>query len=257
MTLSEVEAIYEDAWLYDQEFRDRARDVAFFRNLATTIGGPVLELACGTGRISQPIAEARLEVVGVDVSEPMLERARARARDAGVGIEYLLGDVRTFDIGRRFRLAFIAANALQHLHDVRSLLAFFDRARAHLHEEGTLALDVFQPDLGKLARASDSVRPHKTFALDDGRVVQVDLTGAYLRDVQILRFVLTYRCEGTVLRTKDVRMRCFFPEELLALCRLAGFEVMRRIGDYDGSAFTSTSPKQILLCRPRRGIGGA
>jgi len=74
---------------------------------------------------------------------------------------------------------------------------------------------------------------------------------------------LPLRMERTFRRTwarleprKDVRMRCFFPEELLALCRLGGFEVVRRIGDYDGRPFTSASPKQILLCRPRRGIGG-
>ncbi len=255
MTLSEVTAIYEDAWLYDQEFLHRVHDVEFFRELSKAIGGPVLELACRTGRIAQRIAEDGLDVAGVDVSAPMLDRARSRARDASV--EYVQGDVRDFELGRRFRLAFIAANALQHLHDLDSLLAFFDRARAHLLEEGTLALDVFQPDLGKLERAAGSVRPHKTFRLEDGRIVHIDVAGEYARDVQILRFVLTYRCEGQVLRTKDVRMRCYFPEELVALCRLGGFDVVRRLGDYDGSAFTADSPKQILLCRPRRKADGS
>lgn len=64
----------------------------------------------------------------------------------------------------------------------------------------------------------------------------------------MLRFTLDYLRDGVCVRTKKVSMRCFFPEELLALCRLAGLDVAQRYGDYDQSLFTSTSPKQLLFC---------
>jgi hypothetical protein len=67
----------------------------------------------------------------------------------------------------------------------------------------------------------------------------------------VLHFTLDYRRDGDPVRAKKVSMRCFFPEELLALCRLAGLDVVRRVGDYDESPFTGTSPKQILFCRKR------
>ena len=101
----------------------------------------------------------------------------------------------------------------------------------------------------KLARTMGSPRPHKEFTLRDGRHVDVTVDGEYLRDRQILQFTLTYRHAGQVLARKDVRMRCFFPEELLALCRLGGFEAVERLGNYDGRPFESGSPKQILVCR--------
>ena len=54
---------------------------------------------------------------------------------------------------------------------------------------------------------------------------------------------------GVLVRTKQITLRCFYPEELLALCRFNGLEVMQRFGDYDETPFTKDSAKQILLCR--------
>ena len=73
-----------------------------------------------------------------------------------------------------------------------------------------------------------------------------------LHSSQILRFALYYMRDGRLIRTKKVSIRCFFPEELQALCRLNGLnglDVVERFGNYDGSPFTSSSPKQVLFCR--------
>jgi SAM-dependent methyltransferase len=245
-------AIYADADLYDQEFRDRVHDLVFFRDRALASPGPVLELACGSGRLTVPIAQAGARIAGVDVSAPMLERARLRSAGAGVEVDWHLQDVRTMELGRRFALAFIATNALQHLHDLPSLQAFFERVRQHLLPGGQLILDVFNPALDKLLRPRDAAYEHKRFILDDGRQIQVQAASEYLPDAQTLNFVLTYRHEGQVIHRKDICMRCFYPQELLALCRLGGFQVLERLGDYDQQPFTAGSPKQILICRPQR-----
>ena len=72
---------------------------------------------------------------------------------------------------------------------------------------------------------------------------------AAIRTAKKPRFELYYMREGRLIRTKKVSMRCFFPEELQALCRPNGLDVVERFGNYDGSPFTSSSPKQILFCR--------
>jgi hypothetical protein len=87
--------------------------------------------------------------------------------------------------------------------------------------------------------------------LSDGRRIDVEADSEYLADAQLFHFILTYRHDARVIQSKDVMMRCFFPEELLALCELGGFEVIERHGDYDETPFTRSSPKQILVCRPR------
>ncbi|MFI6549200.1 class I SAM-dependent methyltransferase [Streptomyces prunicolor] len=162
-------AVYDDADFYDQEFTARTHDIPFFLDQAVRAGGPVLEVACGTGRITLPIARASVEVTGLDLMPSMLARARQRAEDERLPVEWLERYCRDIRSDRRFALLFSATNAMQHLHDLDSVVAFLS-------------------------------------------------------------------------------MRCFFPEELLALCRLAGLDVAQRYGDYDQSPFTSASPKQLLFC---------
>jgi SAM-dependent methyltransferase len=246
--------LYEDAFLYDQEFRDRKHEIPFYRRHAEVSAGPVLEIACGTGRLTLPIAAAGIRIAGVDASAPMIAQARRKALDAKLTVDWYVQDARSMELNRRFALAFIATNALQHLHDLASLHAFFSRARSHLRPDGLLIIDVFNPMIAKLARGFGVPYSHKEFSLLDGRHVEVEADSEYLSDAQVLHFILTYRHERQIIYTKDVRMRCFFPEELLALCHLSGFEVVGRFGNYDETPFLASSPKQLVFCRPR--VGG-
>jgi SAM-dependent methyltransferase len=240
-------ALYEDPALYDAEFATRAHEIPFYIHQSRACGGAVLELACGTGRLTLPIDAAGVPIVGVDVAPKMIDRAREKATAAGRAIEWHVADIRTMALGRRFHLLFIESNALQHLHDVDSLRSFFRRAREHLLPCGRLIVDVFNPSIPKLARTLDERHPHKTFAAPDGGLVEVEVASEYLRETQVLHFLLTYRRGTLIVGSKDVRMRCFFPEELVALCRWGGFEVEARLGDYDGSPFRGDAPQQILL----------
>jgi ubiquinone/menaquinone biosynthesis C-methylase UbiE len=78
--------------------------IAFYAALAQETGGPVLEIACGTGRVSIPIARLGLAVTGLDIVPGML--ARARSKSAGLPMRWVEGDARSFDLGERFRLIF-------------------------------------------------------------------------------------------------------------------------------------------------------
>src|SRR5579859_1523832 len=195
--------LYEDAWLYDQEFREREHEVPFYKRHAGSTKGEVLEIACGTGRITLPIAAAGIPITAVDASGPMIARARQKSLDAQLTVNWYVQDARSMNLGRRFGLAFMATNALQHLHDLASLRAFFSRAREHLDVDGRLIIDVFNPSIAKLARTLGAPYPHKTFTLLDGRQVEVDADSEYLADDQLLHFVLTYRQERQIIRTKD------------------------------------------------------
>ncbi|WP_055491381.1 class I SAM-dependent methyltransferase [Streptomyces sp. TP-A0356] len=248
-------AVYDDADFYDQEFTARTHDIPFFLGQAVRAGGPVLEVACGTGRITLPIARAGVEVTGLDIMPSMLARARQRAEDERLPVEWLEQDCRDIRSDRRFALVFSATNAMQHLHDLDSVVAFLASARNVLRPGGTLILDVFNPDMAKLCRVPESPYHHKSVADVDGAILDVRATTSYDAAAQVLRFTLDYLRDGACVRTKKVSMRCFFPEELLALCRLAGLDVAQRYGDYDQSPFTSTSPKQLLFCHSQSANG--
>ena len=244
-------AVYDDADFYDQEFAARTHDIPFFLDHASRAGGPVLEAACGTGRITLPIARQGVDVTGLDIMPSMLARARRRSEEEGLSVEWLEQDCRDIRSEQRFALVFSATNAMQHLHDVDSVIAFLVSARNVLRPGGTLLLDVFNPSMTKLSRRPEDSYTHKSIVDRDGSKLDVRASTGYDAATQVLHFTLEYLRDGVCVRTKQVSMRCFFPEELSALCRLAGLEVVERYGDYDLSPFTSSSPKQILFCKAR------
>lgn len=241
--------LYEDAEFYDAEFATRDLEIPFFRKHARLAGGPVLEVACGTGRITLPIARDGVDVTGLDVSRPMLEQARRKAAAEGLSIEWIEQDCRAMNLARRFALIFSATNAVQHLLDFESACAFLQSARGLLAPGGQLILNVFNPDLTKLARTSAERYLHKTIAMPDGPSIRVEAASQYHADTQILHFDLFYLRDDQLIRTKRVNMRCYFPEEMLALCRCNGLEIVNRFGGYDESLFSSSSAKQILICQ--------
>jgi SAM-dependent methyltransferase len=243
--------LYEDAEFYDAEFSVRDFEIPFYLEQAGQANGPVLEVACGTGRITLPIARGGVDISGLDVAAPMVAQARQKSAKEGLAVEWFIQDCRAMQLPRQYALLFSATNAMQHLLELESVNAFLQSARCALLPGGRLILDVFNPDPAKLARGSGSRYLHKTFVSPSGESIQVEAASHYRADSQILHFDLFYLRAGELLRTKQVNMRCFFPEELRALCHFNGLTIERRLGDYEGREFGPKSPKQLLLCRVR------
>jgi hypothetical protein len=143
---------------------------------------------------------------------------------------------------------------MQHLHDLDSVNAFLTSARDALTPGGSLILDVFNPNPAKLARSAAQRYHHKSFVDAAGNEIRVEASSEYRSAAQILAFTLFYLRGGELIRQKQVNMRCFFPEELLAICRCNGLAVVQRYGDYDEQSFADNSPKQILVCEESSGI---
>jgi SAM-dependent methyltransferase len=131
---------------YDAWCRSVTEDIAFYVDLAVASGGPVLEIGVGSGRIAVPTALAGVEVVGVDVSDAMLELARAKARPHALALRLMRADMRRLpDLGT-FPLVTVPFRALLHLRDDEERLAVLTSLRERLRPGGTLAFDVFHPD---------------------------------------------------------------------------------------------------------------
>src|SRR5689334_4995155 len=132
-------SLYDDPTIYDAIFPVGGPADAFYRGVARRTGGPVLELACGTGRFTVPLARDGHVVVGLDQSPAMLALARDKARAAGVNVDFVAGDMRDFALARAFALVLIATNSLLHLHDAGDLVRALACARAHLAADGRVA----------------------------------------------------------------------------------------------------------------------
>src|SRR5579863_10406297 len=115
--------LYDDPELYDRLFPATEQ---FYLEEAGKRGGRVLELGCGTGRLTVSIAQDGIDIVGVDLSDPMMEAARRKARGAGVQVPFLHADMRDLNLDGQFATILIPGNTLLHLltnEDLKQCLA--------------------------------------------------------------------------------------------------------------------------------------
>jgi ubiquinone/menaquinone biosynthesis C-methylase UbiE len=135
------------AGIYDPWSRSVTEDVEFYVEQAIASGGPVVELAVGTGRIAVPVAEAGIDVIGVDRSEGMLAVARDFARERGVTerLDLRQGDLRRPPVDERVPLVLIPFRSLLHMQNEDDRLAALAAAYELLEPGGRLVFDVFAP----------------------------------------------------------------------------------------------------------------
>jgi SAM-dependent methyltransferase len=146
-----VSAYDNIARLYDPWSRSVVEDIAFYIDEARRWGGPVLELGVGTGRIAVPVAAEGIEVVGVDLSEGMLDVARERAELAGVSVDLRQGDMRDPPVDGVFPLVLIPFRSLLHMETDADRRTALRAAARHLAPEGRLIFDVFAPGADDIA----------------------------------------------------------------------------------------------------------
>ena len=135
------------ASIYDPWSRSVTEDVDFYVERALASGGPVVELAVGTGRIAIPVARAGIEVIGVDSSPGMLAVARAAAEEAGVShrLDLRLGDLREPPVTERVPLVLCPFRSLLHMETEDEKLRALRAARSLLEPGGRFVFDVFAP----------------------------------------------------------------------------------------------------------------
>jgi SAM-dependent methyltransferase len=245
-------ALYRDPQRYDLIASLRSPgDLPFYRRQLERFGAPLLELGCGTGRITLPLAAEGVAVCGIDNAAALLEHARAKADAADISLELRQADMRDFDLGRRFRLVLLPYNAINHLIELDDLCAMLRCAERHLEAEGRLVIDTFQPDPSFLANDGGGELPIAEY--DDphhGEHVVMTETNAYDAATQVNWITWHYQVNGEPnARSDRWAMRMFFPRELDALLALNGWVVEAKYGDYTESPFGSRSPKQLTVCR--------
>jgi SAM-dependent methyltransferase len=251
---------FSDPINYDMEDRSDT-GVAFYRALAQEAGGSVLEIACGTGRVTIPIAKLGLRVTGLDIVPGML--AQARSKSLGLPVHWVEGDARTFDLGEHFRLIFLTGNAFQAFVTNAEQEALLQRVRAHLDDQGLFAFEIRNPLLPNTKTPVGFFVPLETnseekhwpsFINADRYEVHVSTTQVYDHVAQVVHLTSYKRWhDGKEEHTKIARtaLRYTFPQELAALLHYNGLTIIRQYGDWDLEPLTATSPSIISVCCKR------
>jgi SAM-dependent methyltransferase len=242
--------LYEDsAQYYDLApvYQNRT-DAAFYLARALEANGPVLELGCGSGRILTPISRAGVDITGLDASPAMLDICRARLRDEGLSAHTVLGDMRHFDLQRKFALITIPFRPFQHLLDPPDQMACLESVRRHLAPEGRFIVDVFDPRLDLITGEDGVESVEFEFTGPDGRAMQRStkrIRHDRVRQVQHMELIFTDQQTGA-REAMPLVMRYFFRYELEHLLARCGFEVIEVLGDFDGSTVGAVAKELIF-----------
>jgi SAM-dependent methyltransferase len=214
------------AALYDPWSRSVTEDVPFYVAEARKAAGPVVELGVGTGRIAIPIAQAGVQVIGVDSSARMLALCRSRAEEAGVAelLDLRLGDLRDLPVVERVRLVTCPFRSLLHLHSQEERIAVLSAVHDLLEPGGRFVFDVFAPSPEDVEETN-------------GRWLERE-PGIWERaDWDLEERVLDLRVRGEQGETA-MRLAWVSVDEWRALLEGAGFAVVACYGWFDLRAYS-------------------
>jgi len=241
---------------YDLD-HDITLDLDFYRGYERDSGSPILELACGTGRVALPLAESGFEVYGVDISENMLAACRKKASAQGLDskIHLYQADMTQIDLPvKNFSLAFVALRSFMHLLRPREQLSCLECIRDHLRPGGTFILSVIAPDPEKLSQKPGSFTLQREFNLPNGnhvlrkgRLVEHDL----VKQVRQFEFRFEeYDQAGRLVHERTVPLftRYTFRFEMQYLLERAGFEMVEVFCDYERAPYDGTG-EMIVVAR--------
>jgi len=214
-----------------------------------TAAKSVLELACGTGRIAIPLAVKGANVTGIDNCQSMIDQGNRNARGAGVEINWVLGDMRSFDLGRDdFDLVVLAFNSINLMLTLEDALSCIRCARKHLAPNGRLVIDTFLPTPERLLAEDLKI----DYVLPDNAKITINARRSYDPAAQIRSLDLAVKSssDGTPDGQDRLDVHVFYPSELSLLVSQADFDVVAMYGGYDQRRLDALSRRCIFVCTP-------
>jgi SAM-dependent methyltransferase len=243
---------FDDGAMYDLWLGNIAYGFDFYVGLAKAARGPVLDVACGTGRMLIPCMQAGVEIDGLDFFAGMLDRLRHKAKALGLAPRLYQSDMRSFRLPRLYALIMIPFNAFIHMLTTEDQIACLTCCREHLAPGGMLALDAFFP-APAIVNAPDNIRvlegemPHPETGLpircfDTRSFNRLKQQQHSVNEMEMLdaagNVVAVHRSEHTI--------RWIYPGEMELLLRAAGFARWQISGDFNGRPLENETDAMIV-----------
>jgi SAM-dependent methyltransferase len=228
----------DTAEIYDDESRgDEAEAVAFLAEVAN--GGPALELAIGTGRVALPLAETGIRVDGIDLSEPMV--ARLRAKPGGADLDVTIGDFADVPVDRMYRLIYVVYNTFFNLLTQDEEVRCFENVATHLERDGVFVIETMVPSW------LYGLRDGQHVDAEDIQVDEVWLDVAKHDAVgqRLLETHVRLRSDGIALF--PIVQRYAWPAEMDLMARIAGLRLLDRWGGWNREPFTAASRLHVSV----------
>ncbi len=232
------------------------RDVPFYQALIPSPMATVLELGCGTGRVTIPLAPHCRFIRGIDLSPAMIELCRGKLTKANIPPDKVAvteGDITDFDLGQRYDLIIAPFRVVQNLETDAEVDGLLSCIGKHLAVGGTSILNAFRPfyapDELRERWLVPGERLNWEVSIEGGKVACYDRRIHFGEQQLVMYPDLVYRRhEGTTLMEEVVLplvMRCYYPETFEKLIAEHGFQIVNRWGGYEGEAY-GEGPELVL-----------
>lgn len=236
---------YGDAWapFYDDIFSEVEESV--IRLLKEYAGGRprALELAIGTGRIAIPLALAGVKVTGIDISEEMVSRMRAKPGGEGIGV--IMGDFADVAVSETYPLVYLAFNTLFALLDQNRQVQCFENVSQGLEPGGRFVLDTFMPDLRRYDHHNTRIG---VSSISSNKAHAYELALHEPLNQKVISHQVRRMEDGSTV-ILPVTVRYAWPSEMDLMARLAGLDLENRWGWYDRRPFTEKSGQHVSVYR--------
>ena len=249
----EVHARYYDA---AYEVNKSLVDLPFYLKEAEKSPGPILEIGCGTGRITKEIAKLGKEVIAVDSSAAMLGilRDKLQVSDLAGRIHLQKGDIRQLELNRKFPLIILPFRVLQHLYCLEDQVNAFKNVTKHLEPGGRVIFDVFYPQfhliygkIGELVeefeltgKDGEGKRLRRTYIKDRVDKIEQSYEGRFIYQIFAGKDCLKEEI-------KSIKMAFYTVPHLKLLLRLAGLQLLKSYGTFAKRPLDNTAQEIIII----------
>lgn len=255
-----IDAVYKVGDLiYDANIYDGLNtflyDLQFYKNwMPKESDAEILELCCGTGRLTIPLAKDGLKITGVDNAKSMLEQAEMKAKNEKLEINFILADIRNLELNAKYDLVFIPFNSIHHLYENQDLIDTFKVVEKHLKDNGLFILDCYNPNIQYITEAEKGKNKIADYITTDERKVKIEQTMKYESKTQMNRIEWHYFINEDFHSVQNLDMRMYFPQELDAYLKWSGFKIQHKYGNFDEEKFNDKSEKQIFICKKSKEV---
>ena len=240
--------IRSDAAKYYDFNPDIPLDIPFYMERIPSPDARLLELGCGTGRVTIPLSQYCESIHGIDLSEAMVSICQEKLEKAGIPptkVKIEAGDITNFELKHKFDLIIAPFRVFQNLKTDGEIEGLFESVRRHLAPQGTCILNVFNPnrDRKTLARDWCTERENLNWEVmtNGGKIACYDRRPRMDKEKLILYPELIYRrFEHDVVVDEAILkivMRCYYPSEFDELITMHGFSIKNRWGGYAGELY--------------------
>jgi SAM-dependent methyltransferase len=243
---------YSDPEKYDLQYEGYMKDFPLIYGWANKLDGLIVDLACGTGRMTIPLAEKGFDLIGIDLNKGMIERAKNKSRTKGLNIQWCLQDCTQFDLPIKSNFIYMTGNSFQHFLTNESQDQLLQSVCGHLNEKGVFIFGARFPLIQEL---SDESVHERSYIDEHNRKVNEVSIETYDSIKQILRCLSkrTINLENgdQIVEEDSISLRYVYPQEMGRLLKQNGFEIIEVYGSWCKDYLQDDSTEMIYICQKK------